>query len=215
MKKQIMMILSATLIAGCTTNPYTGQEQVSDTGVGAMLGTIVGAGIGAIADKGDPGRGALIGAAGGAAIGSGIGYYLDQQENKLRTLLDGTGVSVTRYDDRIVLNMPNSLTFGSNSTVLNPAGAEALRSVASVLKEYNRTAARVVGYTDSTGSVQLNQRLSVERANSVANLLIMQGINSNRISTYGAGESDPIATNATPEGRAQNRRVEITLMPMN
>lgn len=215
MKKIIMITsLSALVLAGCSTNPYTGQSQMSDTGVGATIGTLVGAGIGALVDKGDPGRGALIGAAGGAALGSGVGYYFDRQEAKLRQLLDGTGVSVTRYDDRIVLNMPNSLTFDSNSTVLKPLGTETMRSVAAVMKEYNKTAAHIIGYTDSTGSVALNKKLSTERANSVANALIVQGISNVRIATYGAGESNPIASNATPEGRAQNRRVEITLVPL-
>lgn len=213
-KLALITSLSALILAGCSTNPYTGQSQMSDTGVGATIGTLVGAGIGALVDKGDPGRGALIGAAGGAAVGGGIGFYLDKQEAKLRQLLNGTGVSVTRYDDRIVLNMPNSLTFDSNSSVLKPFGTETMRSVAAVMKEYNKTAAHIIGYTDSTGSAELNKRLSTERANSVANSLIVQGISSTRIQTYGAGPSNPIASNATPEGRAQNRRVEITLVPM-
>ena len=215
MKKTLIITsLSALIIAGCTTNPYTGQSEISDTGIGATIGTLVGAGVGALIDKGYPGRGALIGAASGAALGSGIGYYFDRQEAKLRELLEGTGVSVTRYDDRIVLNMPNSLTFNSNSAILNPRGTETLRSVAAVMKEYNKTAAHIVGYTDSTGSEALNKRLSTERADSVANALILQGISINRISTFGAGPSHPIASNATPEGRAQNRRVEITLVPL-
>lgn len=215
MKKILMMTsLSALILAGCTTNPYTGQSEISDTGIGAGIGTLVGAGIGALVDKGNPGRGALIGTASGAALGTGVGYYFDKQEAKLRQLLEGTGVSVTRYDDRIVLNMPNSLTFNSNSAILNPRGTETLRSVAAVMKEYNKTAAHVVGYTDSTGSAQLNKRLSTERADSVANALILQGISINRLSTFGAGPSNPIASNATPEGRAQNRRVEITLVPL-
>lgn len=215
MKKIVMALsMSALVLAGCTTNPYTGQEQAADSGVGAAIGAIVGAGIGALSDKGKPGRGALIGAAGGAAVGGGIGYYLDQQEAKLRQSLEGTGVSVTRYPDRIVLNMPNSLTFDTSSSVLKPFGVQTLKSVAAVLKEYNKTGARIVGYTDSTGTMAINQRLSNERAQSVANALVLQGINAARLTTYGAGPSDPIASNATPEGRAQNRRVEITLYPL-
>lgn len=212
-KTLIIATCSAFVIAGCTTNPYTGESQMSDTGIGAAIGTVVGAGIGAIADKGNPGRGAAIGAGAGAALGGGIGYYLDRQENKLRELLRGTGVSVTRYDDRIVLNMPNNLTFDTNSAVLKPFGVETMRSVAAVMKEYNKTDARIVGYTDSTGSAQLNKRLSTERAESVANSLAAQGISSQRLRTFGAGPADPIASNATPDGRAQNRRVEITLIP--
>lgn len=117
---------------------------------------------------------ALIGAAAGAALGGGIGYYMDVQEAKLRDKMQGTGVSVTRNGDNIVLNMPNNVTFDSNSANLKPAGANTLTGVAMVLKEYEKTAVNVVGYTDSTGSKDLNMRLSQQRADSVASALITQ-----------------------------------------
>ena len=139
---------------------------------------------------------ALIGAAAGAALGGGIGYYMDVQEAKLRDKMQGTGVSVTRNGDNIVLNMPNNVTFDSNSANLKPAGANTLTGVAMVLKEYEKTAVNVVGYTDSTGSKDLNMRLSQQRADSVASALITQGVAANRIRTTGMGPANPIASNS-------------------
>jgi outer membrane protein OmpA-like peptidoglycan-associated protein len=181
MKKRVLMIaavVSGTLaISGCTTNPYTGEREAGKSGIGAGIGSLVGAGVGALSSsKHDRGKGALIGAAAGAALGGGIGYYMDVQEAKLREKMQGTGVSVTRNGDNIVLNMPNNVTFDSSSANLKPAGANTLTGVAMVLKEYEKTAVNVVGYTDSTGSQDLNMRLSQQRADSVASALITQGV---------------------------------------
>ena len=211
MKKRVLMIaalVSGTLaVSGCTTNPYTGEREAGKSGIGAGIGSLVGAGVGALSSsKHDRGKGALIGAAAGAA--------LDVQEAKLRDKMQGTGVSVTRNGDNIVLNMPNNVTFDSNSANLKPAGANTLTGVAMVLKEYEKTAVNVVGYTDSTGSKDLNMRLSQQRADSVASALITQGVAANRIRTTGMGPANPIASNSTAEGKAQNRRVEITLSPL-
>ncbi|HAM4332681.1 TPA: OmpA family lipoprotein, partial [Escherichia coli] len=164
--------------------------------------------------KKDRGKGALIGAAAGAALGGGVGYYMDVQEAKLRDKMRGTGVSVTRSGDNIILNMPNNVTFDSSSATLKPAGANTLTGVAMVLKEYPKTAVNVIGYTDSTGSHDLNMRLSQQRADSVASALITQGVDASRIRTQGLGPANPIASNSTAEGKAQNRRVEITLSPL-
>lgn len=114
----------------------------------------------------------------------------------------------------IILNMPNNVTFDSSSATLKPAGANTLTGVAMVLKEYPKTAVNVVGYTDSTGSHDLNMRLSQQRADSVASSLITQGVDASRIRTSGMGPANPIASNSTAEGKAQNRRVEITLSPL-
>ena len=150
MKKRVLMIaalVSGTLaISGCTTNPYTGEREAGKSGIGAGIGSLVGAGVGALSSsKHDRGKGALIGAAAGAALGGGIGYYMDVQEATLRDKMKGTGVSVTRNGDNIVLNMPNNVTFDSNSANLKPAGANTLTGVAMVLKEYEKTAVNVLG----------------------------------------------------------------------
>jgi outer membrane protein OmpA-like peptidoglycan-associated protein len=130
---------------------------------------------------------------------------MDVQEAKLRDKMKGTGVSVTRQGDNIVLNMPNNVTFDSSSATLKPAGANTLTGVAMV---------NIIGYTDSTGSRALNMTLSQQRADGVGSALITQGVAANRIRTSGAGPDNPIASNSTTEGKAQNRRVEITLSPL-
>ncbi|PKH23644.1 OmpA family lipoprotein [Enterobacterales bacterium CwR94] len=219
MKKSITLLslaLCGTLaLSGCTTNPYTGESEAGKSGVGAGLGALVGAGVGVLSSsKKDRGKGALIGAAAGAALGGGAGYYMDVQEAKLREKMKGTGVSVTRQGDNIVLNMPNNVTFDSSSATLKPAGANTLTGVAMVLKEYPKTAVNVLGYTDSTGGQALNQRLSQQRADSVASALITQSVAAGRIRSQGMGPANPIASNSTEEGKAQNRRVEITLSPL-
>ncbi|MGT8857949.1 OmpA family lipoprotein [Enterobacter sp. 186315] len=219
MKKRVLVIaaiVSGTLaISGCTTNPYTGEREAGKSGIGAGIGSLVGAGIGALSSsKKDRGKGALIGAAAGAALGGGAGYYMDVQESKLREKMQGTGVSVTRNGDNIILNMPNNVTFDSSSATLKPAGANTLTGVAMVLKEYPKTAVNVFGFTDNTGSLDLNNRLSQQRADAVSSELITQGVAANRINSKGMGPSNPIASNSTAEGKAQNRRVEITLSPM-
>jgi outer membrane protein OmpA-like peptidoglycan-associated protein len=209
MKKRSLFIAGtvsvALALAGCTTNPYTGEREAGKAGIGAGVGAAVGAGIGALSTK-HRGKGALIGAAAGAALGGGAGYYMDVQEAKLREKMQGTGVSVTRQGDNIILNMPNNVTFDTNSSALKPAGANTLTGVAMVLKEYAQTAVNVVGYTDSTGSRAYNMKLSQQRADGVASSLIVQGVAANRIHTAGAGPDNPIASNSTPEGRAHNRR---------
>ncbi|MCU5772330.1 OmpA family lipoprotein [Erwiniaceae bacterium BAC15a-03b] len=219
MKKSIItiaLLLSGTIaLSGCTTNPYTGESQAGKAGIGAGLGAALGAGVGVLSSsKKDRGKGALIGAAAGAALGGGAGYYMDVQEAKLREKMKGTGVSVTRNGDNIILNMPNNVTFDSSSSTLKPAGANTLTGVAMVLKEYPKTAVTIIGHTDSTGTRALNMTLSQQRADSVGSSLITQGVAANRIRTQGLGPDHPIASNSTADGKAQNRRVEITLSPL-
>jgi outer membrane protein OmpA-like peptidoglycan-associated protein len=207
-------IVVACLAAGCTTvNPYTRETQTSKAVKGAGIGAAAGAVVGLLT-KGDKLENALIGAGVGALAGGGVGYYMDVQEAKLRQKLEGTGVSVTRVGDNITLNMPSSITFATNSADLNAQFYSALGGVAMVLKEYNKTVIEVAGHTDSTGTEQYNLQLSQRRAQSVASYLIGQGIESKRLLTVGAGEAYPIASNDTEAGRAQNRRVELTIVPI-
>jgi len=217
-KKTLLVTLLTTAlgITGCSTiNPYTGEEQTSSAVKGGALGAATGALVGVLASsKHDRGKGALIGAATGAAVGGGIGYYMDVQEAKLRQKMKGTGVSVTRQGDNIILNMPNSVTFDTNSSQVKAAGANTLSGVAMVLKEYEKTRVNVVGHTDSSGGRDLNMRLSQERADSVGSNLITQGVDASRISMSGVGPDQPVASNSTAAGKAQNRRVTITLSPL-
>jgi outer membrane protein OmpA-like peptidoglycan-associated protein len=156
----------------------------------------------------------LIGAGIGALAGGGVGLYMDNQEAKLRERLRGSGVSVTRVGEDIILNMPSNVTFATDSADLKPQFFETLNSVAIVLNEFNRTLVDVTGHTDSTGSAAHNQRLSERRAGTVAEYLVSQGNNPQRFQVLGMGQNEPIASNATAEGRAQNRRVEIRIVPL-
>jgi len=207
------LTVALLLVAGCTTqNPYTGETQVSRAGIGTGVGAATGAVIGAVAGGG---KGAAIGAGAGALLGAGVGGYMDHQETLLRERLQGTGVSVTRVGDTIVLNMPGNVTFQTDSADLRPEFFEVLNSVGIVLQKFNQTAIEVTGHTDNTGSDSYNFTLSERRATTVAHYLQAQGVLATRFSTRGIGENQPIADNATPEGRSQNRRVEIRLIPVS
>ncbi len=212
-----LLLSSSLVISGCqTTNPYTNDSQNAKATNGAIIGAIAGAAVGvASSSKSDRGKGALIGAASGAAVGGGIGYYMDVQEAKLREQLQSTGVSVTRSGDNIILNMPNEITFGVDQSHLSQRAKQVLNSVALVASEYDETRLNILGHTDSTGSDSYNLRLSQVRASEVANYLMTQKVASQRISSQGMGESTPIANNSSEQGRAQNRRVEIILTPLN
>jgi outer membrane protein OmpA-like peptidoglycan-associated protein len=212
-KQMLMAALAATLgIAGCTTNPYTGEEEATNTAKGAGMGAVGGAIISAI--TGGDRKNILLGAGIGALAGGAVGYYMDQQENKLRQQLQNTGVSVTRDGDNIILNMPGNVTFATDSSDISANFYEVLNSVALVINEFEKTYVDITGHTDSTGADAYNMQLSVARASSVARYLESRGILSQRIYTQGMGETRPIATNDTAQGRALNRRVEILLSPV-
>ena len=215
--KSALVAMLALSVAGCYTyDPYTGEKKVSDTTKGAGIGAAAGAVVGLLTggDAAAHRKNALIAAGVGALAGGAIGNYMDRQEANLRHDLAGTGVSVTRIGDNITLNMPGSITFKSNSAELDPSFFKVLNSVNVVVKKYNKTVVEVAGHTDNTGAVDYNQKLSERRANSVAQYLESQGLANNRVVTVGAGESRPVADNATPEGRQANRRVELTLTPL-
>jgi len=215
--KSALVAMLALSVAGCYTyDPYTGEKKVSDTTKGAGIGAAAGAVVGLLTggDAAAHRKNALIAAGVGALAGGAIGNYMDRQEANLRHDLAGTGVSVTRMGDNITLNMPGNITFKSNSAELDPSFYKVLNSVNLVVKKYNKTVVEIAGHTDSTGAPDYNQKLSERRANSVAQYLESQGLANNRVVTVGAGESRPVADNATPEGRQANRRVELTLTPL-
>lgn len=213
MKKTLPLLLAGAILAGCTTtNPYTGEKQTSKLVWGTALGTAAGAATGALVSK-NHGKGALIGAATGAVVGGGVGYYLDTQEAELRAELESTGVRVIRDSDSIRLVMPGNITFKTDSADINSGFYPTLNSVAKVLNKYSNSTVMVMGYTDSTGSVDYNQTLSQQRAQSVASYLIGQGVKASRFEVMGMGISNPIASNSTAAGRQQNRRVEIKIIP--
>jgi len=203
----------AALTACATTDPYTGEERTSRAGSGAAIGAAAGAVIGAISG-GDRVERAAIGAGIGALSGAAVGAYMDRQEAALREQLQGTGVSVTRRADQIILNMPGNVTFDVDSASLRPEFFDVLDSVALVVEEYEQTVLVIDGHTDSSGPNSYNQRLSENRAETVAEYLINRGIRPVRIEASGYGEEYPVASNGSREGRRQNRRVELTLIPI-
>jgi outer membrane protein OmpA-like peptidoglycan-associated protein len=212
-----VLVMGALALSACSTDPYTGERKMSNTGQGAAIGAAAGAAIGALTNTShgnQAAKNALIGAGVGALAGGGVGYYMDQQEKKLRQQLKGTGVSVTRMGDSIVLNMPGNITFMTNSSDINASFYGTLNSVSLVLKEYEKTVVEVTGHTDGQGSDEYNQGLSERRANSVASYLIAQGLMPQRLVVQGMGKTQPIASNNTAEGRQANRRVEIKLSPL-
>ena len=205
----------AVLLVGCTNNPYTGERQAGKAGVYGGTGAVAGAVIGAAtSSKKDRAKGALIGAAVGGAAAGGYGYYVARQEQRLRQELTGSGVQVVRNGDNLQLIMPGNITFASSSADISSGFYPTLNSLVKVFKEFDQNGIDIVGHTDSTGSLELNMRLSQQRATSVASYLTGQGVSGARISSRGVGPSQPVASNATTEGRAQNRRVEVNLRPL-
>ena len=217
MKIKALIAASAcvAVLAGCTNNPYTGERQAGKAGVygggGAAAGALIGA---ATSSSSDRGKGALIGAVVGGAAGAGYGVYADRQEQRLRQELTGTGVQVVRNGDNLQLIMPGNITFASSSSDVSSSFYPTLNSLVKVFKEFDKNGIDIVGHTDSSGSLELNMRLSQERATSVASYLTGQGVSGARISSRGVGPSQPIASNDTAAGKSQNRRVEINLRPL-
>ncbi len=221
MKKQIIITISIMIsliffLSACTTiNPYTEEKQTSKLAIGAGIGAASGALIGYLTTSGKRRRrNALIGAGVGAVAGGSIGYYMDVQEAKLRQELRGTGVSVTRSGNNIILNMPGNITFRTGSANIKPRFYGVLNSVAKVVNKYKKTYIDVKGHTDSVGSRAYNQQLSEARASSVGDYLASRNVMPERILRVGYGEDQPIASNATPGGRAKNRRVTLQLSPI-
>ncbi len=213
--------LSATLavfVSGCAS--YTGQTNDPNDPNHTRTGALIGAGIGAVAgllsggDAVERRQRAMVGAGVGGLAGGGIGAYQDRQEAALRRGLEGSGVQVVRQGDNITLNMPGNITFAFDSSNLQSQFYPVLDNVASTLNQYNQTVIEVAGHTDSVGTDAYNQKLSEQRANSVAAYLNGKGVMQQRMIIVGAGETHPIISNDTDGGRAQNRRVEITIVPV-
>ncbi len=212
-KRIICMGIVVGLLTGCTSiDPYTGEEKTSQAAKGAGIGALAGAVLGAASSsKKDRKKGILTGALIGGGVGAGVGYYMDQQEAVLRQELEGTGVQVQRFGDELHLVMPGNITFASGKSELISAFLPVLDSVAKILVQFDKTVLDVAGYTDSQGSFEMNQALSEQRAAGVSRYLVGQGVGSVRVHSRGLGERDPVASNDTADGRAQNRRVELKI----
>jgi outer membrane protein OmpA-like peptidoglycan-associated protein len=211
-------IATSLLLTSCAT--YTGQTTAPDDPNRTRNGALIGAAIGAVAGilSGDDAlerrQRALVGAGVGAVAGGAVGVYQDRQEADLRRRTAGTGIEVTRDGDVIKLNLPDGVTFDFGKANLKPQFYSALDQVASTMAEYNQTVVEISGHTDSVGSDEANQTLSVQRANSVSNYLVGKGLMRERFEVVGMGERYPVASNDSDSGRAVNRRVEIRVVPL-
>ena len=200
-----VVVASAVVLAGCQT-PMTNTQK--GAAIGAVAGALIGKG------TGDHDKSRYVwGAAVGALAGSAIGNYMDRQEQQFREELSGSGVEVIRDGDNIRLQLPGNITFASDSANISQNFYPVLEDVAAVLNKYNKTTMMIEGHTDSTGSAEHNQQLSLNRANAVRNYLVGYGVDSRRVTTQGFGESMPVASNDTAQGRQQNRRVELRIIP--
>lgn len=213
----VAAIVSSALIAtaGCTTDPVTGEQRISKAAIGGIGGALGGYLLGDLVGGRRDRTEKIVGAGIGGIAGAGIGAYMDKQERELRQRTAGTDVQVIRQGDDLLLNIPSGINFAYNSAAVQPQFRQTLDQVASVLGEYNRTYIDVYGHTDSTGSDSYNQGLSERRAAAVADYLGTRGVQTARIGTRGFGETQPIDTNETEDGRATNRRVEIKIVPIS
>ncbi|MBB4152589.1 outer membrane protein OmpA-like peptidoglycan-associated protein [Sphingomonas jinjuensis] len=217
MKSRILAAAALTALvttAACTTDPVTGERRISKTAIGgiggALGGYLVGDLVGGRRDRTEK----ILGAGIGGLAGAGIGAYMDKQERDLRARTAGTDVQVIREGDNLVLNIPSGITFAYDSADVQPQFRRTLDQVADTLASYNQTYVDIYGHTDSTGSDAYNQQLSLRRADAVARYLEGRGVVAPRIGTRGFGETQPIAPNDTDAGRAANRRVEIKIVPI-
>lgn len=208
-------LIATTLLlslAGCQA--YQGAPRtVKGAGIGAAAGAGTGAAIGAIVGGGKgAGQGAAIGAVVGLIGGGLIGNYMDSQAKEMEGVLAEQD-RLRRNQEQLQVVMASDVMFSSGSAALQPGAQDKLRRFAEVLNRYPRTTVQIIGHTDSRGTEESNDELSRRRARAVADELVADGVGSSRITTLGRGATKPIATNDTPEGRAQNRRVEINVNP--
>jgi outer membrane protein OmpA-like peptidoglycan-associated protein len=218
MKKSQMMTMGLVVamlpLSACVTDPETGNRTISKAAIGGIGGALGGYLLGDLVGGRRDRTEKILGAGIGAVAGAGVGYYMDEQERKLRQQTAGTGINVIRDGDNLVLDMPSEITFGVDSANIDVGFRNTLDQVASTLMQYEKTYVDVLGHTDSTGSDAYNQALSERRASAVADYLSTRGVQSARLAARGYGESQPKASNLDAAGRSANRRVEIRLVPV-
>lgn len=212
LKLPLILAVGATLGLTACTDPQYANIDRENTKQGATIGALIGGALGAITSD-DKLGGTVRGAAIGAGIGAIAGDYLDRQEADLRRDLDNSDVDITNTGDRLIVTMPNNILFATDSYTVRSDLQRDLRTVASNLLAYPDSTIQIIGHTDNEGDAAYNQTLSERRANAVADVLMGEGVPFGRIDAIGRGESQPITSNLTPEGRAENRRVEIVILP--
>jgi outer membrane protein OmpA-like peptidoglycan-associated protein len=211
MKRVTHSFIAALTVVTVAGTGFTGCARLNQTERGAVIGAAGGAAVGAVIGRqvGSTAQGAIIGAAVGGAAGAIIGRQMDQQAEQLAATIPGA--TVQRVGEGIAVSFESGLLFPFGSADLVPAGRENLRNLAESLRAYPETEVLIVGHTDNVGSAEFNQRLSMQRAESAANVLSSFGVPRPRIQTAGRGLTEPIASNETEAGRQLNRRVEVAI----
>lgn len=208
MKTSFALACAGTIaLTGCTE---TGPRQQTGAAAGAILGGL----IGATRPNSNVGT-ALVGATVGGVIGGAIGQGLDRQAGDLRSSLGNSDIKVVNTGSELVVTMPNDILFATDSATVNSGLRSDLAALARNLQDYPNSTIEVIGHTDNVGNAGYNLSLSRRRAASVASVLYDYGVPSSRVVTIGRGEDQPVASNLTPAGRQQNRRVEIIIRPYN
>jgi outer membrane protein OmpA-like peptidoglycan-associated protein len=190
-----VVVLALVATVGCSAGKRTA--------IGGAGGALAGAGIGALLGGG---KGAAIGAGVGALAGGSVGLYLDKQHKELEKIAE-----TKRTEQGLLVNFKSEILFDSGRSVLKPEAVEQLSQVGDVLAKYKDDRVKVLGYTDSTGTAKLNERLSQERADAVRAVLLGRGVTEPQVSALGMGPQNPVADNATVDGRQKNRRVEVVI----
>lgn len=213
------LALVVALTAGCAKDEYGNTRPLTDAEKGALIGAAVGAGIGLTQKKKHGNKAVLIGAVGGGLAGGLVGNYMDSQKKDLEKVLSpeisSGAINLQPMEQhRLRISMTSATAFDVNSTQIKRGFNSTMDKIAKVLNKYGKTELLIVGHTDSTGSDQYNQSLSENRAQSVQQYLQARGVIQQRLSAYGKGEHEPVASNASEDGRRQNRRVEIIVVPL-
>ncbi|MGB5556444.1 MAG: OmpA family protein [Paracoccaceae bacterium] len=205
----ILALTACTDVNTSTTNPK------QRTAEGAGLGALAGATLGGIAadNRKERQRNIILGGLAGAAVGAVIGGTLDQQAADLQRSIGNDRVTIVNTGNALIVTMPQDILFDVDSASLRADLRADLRALAKNLQDYPNSTVQVIGHTDNTGAAAYNQNLSARRASAVAGVLINRGVSAGRVIAIGRGETQPIASNLTPQGRAQNRRVEIVIRP--
>jgi len=208
MFKPVLILAVASLALASCTNP----DGSMNTGVnGAVVGGVTGAALGQV--LGGTSQDRVVGAAVGAVVGGAIGAQMEAQDRELRAAVAGTGATVTNTGHSLIVQLPEAITFDFGSAVVHSSLIPSINAVSRSLQAHPNSTVRVVGHTDNVGSMAYNQDLSERRAMAVANILVTSGTGTNRIGVVGRSFNDPLVSNASAAGRAQNRRVEITITP--
>lgn len=218
-RTSLVIVVAAVLFLGaCATDQYGHRRPLTDAQRGAIIGAATGAVIGGIASKNKK-KGALIGAIGGGIAGTAVGAYMDKQKQDLEKVLaperNAGSIQVEKLNGDILrITMTDQTAFDFDSSRIKPGFYSTMNKVANVVNRYGKTYLTIVGHTDSVGSAQYNQKLSERRAQAVVQYFSGKGVIPERMAAEGRGETAPRASNATPEGRRLNRRVEVYIEPV-